>query len=460
MPAVRLFTDAAVVTIALVGASLAAGVQPSFWEAVFGVAAVGTMAARGAYARRMEDSLVVVLARHVLASAVIATMITVTGRALVENELTSARSLVVVFLVATAALATTRVLGTVADRQRYTRGTNTSRAVIVGSGEVAARAAHRLRRRPDIGLMPIGYLDDTRVRGTAPTHPDIRRLPMLGTTHDFADVIANHDIDALVITYLDGAGADTHLSAVVTEAHEQRITVFVVPRLFEVVNSRTRRHRLGTLPVDQLRPVDPRSRQFQLKYTIDRVIGALAIVVLAPAMLTIATAVKLSSPGPILYRQRRVGLDGEEFDILKFRSMREAPVASAAPPTWAPDSGLAPGGVEGEDRRTRVGRFLRSSNLDELPQLINIARGDMCIVGPRPERPEFVERFSREFKTYDARHRVKAGLTGWSQVHGFRGKTSIADRAEWDNYYIENWSFALDMAIVVRTIKTFFQDNE
>jgi exopolysaccharide biosynthesis polyprenyl glycosylphosphotransferase len=456
-----LAVDALVVIAAVFAAAFINNRTPSTWHVVFGVVAVGTMASRGAYARRVEDSLDVVLARHVLVSALIATMVTVTGRTLIENEITPSRNLVVIFVFATAALAVSRLALTMYDRRRYTAGTDISRAFVVGTGPDAQRAAHRLLRRPEIGLMPIGYIDDQHRRELVVPSDEGRELPVLGDVDAFDDLVRQHRIDALVVTYLTGVNAGYRLSELVARAHELRLTVFLIPRLPEVVNTRSRRHRVGTLPIDELRPVDPRSRLFQTKYVLDRVLGTAAVVVLAPVLLSLALAVKLSSPGPVLFRQRRVGLDGREFDILKFRSMREAPAQPlAAAPDWRPEAGLAPGGVEGVDRRTAIGKFLRTSNLDELPQLMNIAKGDMCLVGPRPERPEFVERFARELHMYDARHRVKSGLTGWAQVHGLRGQTSIAERAEWDNYYIENWSFALDLAIVVRTIKTFFQPND
>jgi lipopolysaccharide/colanic/teichoic acid biosynthesis glycosyltransferase len=150
----------------------------------------------------------------------------------------------------------------------------------------------------------------------------------------------------------------------------------------------------------------------------------------------------------VLYRQRRVGVDGRAFDILKFRSMREAPRGEFVPAGGA----AAPGGVEGVDRRTRVGRLLRNTSLDELPQLINVLRGEMSLVGPRPERPEFVQRFAHQVHRYEDRHGVRSGITGSAQVNGLRGQTSIADRVEWDNYYIRNWSLKLDMRILALTV--------
>jgi lipopolysaccharide/colanic/teichoic acid biosynthesis glycosyltransferase len=177
----------------------------------------------------------------------------------------------------------------------------------------------------------------------------------------------------------------------------------------------------------------------------------------APLFVVIALAVKLSGPGPVLYSQRRVGRDGREFDLLKFRSMRVEPSDVS---TFRPGADIAPGGVEGVDRRTTVGRFLRKTSLDELPQLLNVLRGDMSLVGPRPERPEFVLLFRERMPRYQDRLRVKAGITGWAQVHGLRGQTSLTDRIEWDNHYIENWSLLLDLKILVLTLLAIFKPQE
>ena len=176
---------------------------------------------------------------------------------------------------------------------------------------------------------------------------------------------------------------------------------------------------------------------------------AAILAVISPVFGFLMAAVKLSSPGSVFFRQPRVGRDGVEFDCLKFRSMRPPSVSDAQ---FVLHQGSAPGGVEGVDRRTWIGKIMRSSSLDELPQLINVLNGDMSLVGPRPERPEFVDVFNAQIRRYGERHRVKAGMTGWAQVHGLRGQTSIDDRAEWDNFYIENWSLWLDVQILVLTV--------
>jgi lipopolysaccharide/colanic/teichoic acid biosynthesis glycosyltransferase len=189
-------------------------------------------------------------------------------------------------------------------------------------------------------------------------------------------------------------------------------------------------------------------------------------VLLSPVILCAALAVRLSSPGPALFSQRRVGRDGKVFNFYKFRSMRVRPGDSdpdhedLTALDFLLGGDTAPGGVEGVDRRTGVGRFLRGTSLDELPQLFNVLKGEMSLVGPRPERPEFVELFRQDIVRYGDRHRVKSGITGWAQVHGLRGQTSLAERVEWDNYYIANWSLGLDLKILAMTFIALFRNAE
>lgn len=193
-----------------------------------------------------------------------------------------------------------------------------------------------------------------------------------------------------------------------------------------------------------------RDRHLRLKYALDHILALLALVVLLPVLLVVAVLVKATSRGPVLFRQQRIGENGRGFVMLKFRTMRQ--------PTkllrFEPVPGMAPGGIEGEDRCTVVGRVLRAASLDELPQLVNVLRGEMSMVGPRPERPQFVERFSRELPGYAERHRVRPGITGWAQVRGFRGPTSISGRLELDRAYIQSWSLWLDIWILLLTAAT------
>jgi len=223
---------------------------------------------------------------------------------------------------------------------------------------------------------------------------------------------------------------------------------------------------VGGLPLLSFSTVDPNGLQFAVKHAMDRVVAVTLLILLSPLLLLAALAVRLSSPGPVFFKQRRVGRDGKVFDFYKFRSMRVQP---GAPNPDEEDAGalafllagdIAPGGVEGVDRRTTVGRFLRRTSFDELPQLFNVLRGDMSLVGPRPERPEFVELFRQDIIRYGDRHRVKSGITGWAQVHGLRGQTSLAERVEWDNYYIAHWSVGLDLKILALTVLALFRNAE
>ena len=205
-------------------------------------------------------------------------------------------------------------------------------------------------------------------------------------------------------------------------------------------------------------------RGLAIKHASDRVVALALLIAFAPVFVAAAIAVRLSSRGPVFFRERRVGRDGKVFDFYKFRSMRVARGPADTGLNSALDFLLggdtAPGGVEGADRRTAVGRFLRGTSFDELPQLFNVLRGDMSLVGPRPERPEFVELFRQDIIRYGDRHRVKSGITGWAQVHGLRGQTSLAERVEWDNYYIAHWSLGLDLKILALTVVALFRNAE
>ena len=257
---------------------------------------------------------------------------------------------------------------------------------------------------------------------------------------------------------------DARVSRLIQQCQELGVEVSVIPRMFDTINSRAGYDTVGGLPLLSFSAVDPRGLQFAIKHALDRVLALVLLMVLWPVLLCAAIAVRVSSPGPALFMQRRVGRDGKVFDLYKFRSMYVEPEPEALDDVSALEFLLggdtAPGGVEGADRRTPVGRFLRRTSLDELPQLLNVLRGEMSLVGPRPERPEFVELFRQDIVRYGDRHRVKSGITGWAQVHGLRGQTSLAERVEWDNYYIANWSLGLDLKILVLTVIALFHDAE
>ena len=332
--------------------------------------------------------------------------------------------------------------------------------LIMGAGLVGSQVARRLENHPEYGLLPVGFLDDDP-RSMAEVGG--RDMPVLGTVEDLDETLQSTGVKHLIVAF--SSVADVRVSRLIQHCQELGIEVSVVPRMFDTINDRVRYDTVGGLPLMSFTSVNPHGLQFALKHACDRVAALTALVVFSPVMLSAALAVRLSSPGPVLFRQRRVGCDGKPFYLYKFRSMRvQAPPTEGGDEPTALDfllaGDMAPGGVEGEDRRTLVGRFLRRSSLDELPQLINVLRGEMSIIGPRPERPEFVALFSDDVTRYGDRLRVRAGITGWAQVHGLRGQTSLAERVELDNYYIVHWSLGLDLKILALTFVALFQRAE
>ncbi len=348
------------------------------------------------------------------------------------------------WLFATMYVGAGRILLSVSQRRARDRGLLGRRAVIVGAGKVGAHVARRLEEHPFYGLRPVGFLD-----ADPPPLIDVadRRAPVLGGPDDLERVVREVGIEHVILAF--SAEADQRLVPLVRRCDELGLEVSLVPRLYEAINERVALDHLGGMPLLALRAVDPKGWQFAIKHAFDWVAAGLLLVVLAPVLGAVAVGVRLSSPGPVLFRQRRVGRDGQVFDLRKFRSMR-LPDDDAGDFQLQP--GAAPGGVEGQDRRTRLGRFIRRTSLDELPQLLNVIRGEMSLIGPRPERPEFVNLFGGDIDRYSDRHRVKSGITGWAQVNGYRGQTSLADRVEWDNFYIENWSLWLDVKILLLTL--------
>jgi exopolysaccharide biosynthesis polyprenyl glycosylphosphotransferase len=333
--------------------------------------------------------------------------------------------------------------------------------LIMGAGVVGAQVARRLENHPEYGLAPVGFLDEDP-RSVAEVGG--REVPVLGTIDDLEEAVERTGVKYLIVAF--SSVADARVSRLIPRCQELGVDVAVVPRMFDLINDRVGYDTVGGLPLLSFTAVDPKGMQFAVKHALDRVLALLMLILLSPLIAMAALAVKLSSPGPMLFKQRRVGRDGRVFDFYKFRSMREPDRSEDAP---EPDSSaldfllagdVAPGGVEGEDRRTAVGRFLRGSSVDELPQLFNVLRGDMSLVGPRPERPEFVELFRNDIIRYGDRHRVKSGITGWAQVHGLRGQTSLAERVEWDNYYIAHWSLGLDLKILALTLVALFRNAE
>jgi exopolysaccharide biosynthesis polyprenyl glycosylphosphotransferase len=320
-------------------------------------------------------------------------------------------------------------------------GESAKPTLIVGAGRIGRLTAVRLLQHPQLGLAPVGFIDKEPL--DEPGLP----LPVLGASWDLERLTERHGIEHVVVTF--STAPSEVLLREVERCDELGVSVSLVPRLFERVTERLSIEHIGGLPLLSARRADPKGLHFAFKYALDRIVAAVLLLATLPLLLVLALGTLLSVGRPIFFRQPRFGRDGREFGMLKFRSMR-----AASGPVAVPDlpSDTAPGGVEGEDRRTRFGAFLRRTSLDELPQLLNVLKGEMSLIGPRPERPDFARLFERNVYRYGERHRVKSGITGWAQVHGLRGKTSLSDRVEWDNHYIENWSLWLDVKILLMTI--------
>jgi exopolysaccharide biosynthesis polyprenyl glycosylphosphotransferase len=314
------------------------------------------------------------------------------------------------------------------------RGRLQQRTLLLGAGTVAARLAGALDAHPEYGLHPQGLLDDDPLLA-----PDERPVPLLGTYGDLTRVLLEHTIDVVVVSF--GRVPEPSLVDMLRACDRMSCEIYFVPRLYELHAVTRDTEVLWGVPLVRLRRAPFRAGTWAVKRIGDVVLAALAVAVLAPVLGLCALLARWET-GSVLFRQTRIGLDGRPFILLKFCSMRPTgELESRTRWTIAEDGRLGP-----------VGKLLRRSSLDELPQLWNVLRGDMSLVGPRPERPFFVDEFTRQFPWYMARHRVPVGLTGWAQVHGLRGNTSIADRARFDNFYIENWSIWGDIKIMMRTV--------
>ncbi|MBL8928488.1 MAG: exopolysaccharide biosynthesis polyprenyl glycosylphosphotransferase [Kineosporiaceae bacterium] len=309
------------------------------------------------------------------------------------------------------------------------------RTLILGAGRVGAQVADVLLDHAEYGLHPIGFLDSDPWLG-----PKELPLPILGSTDALYHVLTDHDVNNVVVAF--GSMRESAMVDVIRTCDRLDTEIFIVPRLFELHHVNEDMESVWGLPLVRLRRAARRSRGWRVKRVFDIALSSMALLLLSPIMLLVALAVRLEGGPGIIFRQERVGVDGRRFQVMKFRSLK--PVDETESQTnW---------NIAHDDRLGPVGKFLRKSSIDELPQLINILKGEMSIVGPRPERPHFVDQFCEAYPRYVARHRVPSGLTGWAQVHGLRGDTSIADRARFDNYYIENWSLWLDVKIILRTV--------
>ena len=315
------------------------------------------------------------------------------------------------------------------------RGHGVQRVLVIGAGAEGREVGGRLLEDPSRRYELVGFVDDFESRVTIGE----RECPVLGASAVLADAIAEHEIDKVVVAIPSLSHED--LLSILAEVEASYADVWLLPDLFQLMVSPVIEGGVRGLPLIAVNEVRLQGMSRFSKRTLDLVVASIVLVAASVPMLLIALLIKLDSKGPAFYVQTRVGRDGRPFPIVKFRTMISG--ADEYGQTWT---------VANDPRQTRVGRVLRRYWIDELPQLLNVIRGDMSLVGPRPEQPDYVARFRGEFSRYMVRHRERAGVTGWAQVNGMRGDSSIADRTRYDLYYVENWSVLFDLRILLRTL--------
>ena len=316
------------------------------------------------------------------------------------------------------------------------KGYNLRHILIAGAGNLGVELAQRANIYRELGLNVIGYVDDDPKK----FGKIFEGSPVLGTIDHIQQIIQEKGIQQLFITL--PMTAHHRMLDILASVDQECVDVKFIPDLMQYMSLRSSVEDLDGIPIVSLRETPIQGWNSVFKRGFDIAFSLIFLTLSAPVMALLALLVKLSSPGPILYKQKRMSLDGHVFYMYKFRSMRvNAERKSGA--VWA---------KKRDSRRTRLGTFMRCTSLDELPQFFNVLKGDMSLVGPRPERPPFVQTFREKIPKYMLRHRVKSGITGWAQINGWRGNTSIEKRIEYDLYYIQNWSMSFDLKILIMTI--------
>ena len=321
---------------------------------------------------------------------------------------------------------------------RYMRrkGYNLRYALIVGTGVLAEDVLKRIESHPDLGVKVVGFISSNEYSSAKP----FKGIPVAGIYKDIRGIIKEKGIDQIIIAL--PAGEHNITVEILKDIGDEMVDIKVVPDLYEFMSLRGGVEEFDGLPIISLQDTPLYGWNIVIKRATDIIVSIIALIIILPLMVLIAALIKLASPGPVFYKQERMGIGGDTFQMLKFRTMR-TDAEKATGPVWA---------EKDDPRRTKLGSFLRKTSLDELPQFINVLKGDMSIVGPRPERPVFIEDFRKKIPKYMLRHKMKAGITGWAQVNGWRGNTSLERRIECDLFYIENWSLLLDIKIMWLTI--------
>lgn len=311
--------------------------------------------------------------------------------------------------------------------------------LIVGTGKIARDIAKKINASPELGYNIVGVV----VNGKTKTRGNLVGIPIIGTYEDLPTLIDHQNVEQIIIALPDAQRAE--LVDLITLCQRGQVDIKIYPDMFAYMAGDLNVDDLGGTPLITVRDIALRGWRLSLKRGLDVIGSMCGLIFLSPFMLMTALMIRLESKGSVFYTQERMGLDGRPFHMVKFRTMRAD--AEADGPGWT---------VKDDPRVTRLGRWMRKTNWDEIPQLINVAVGEMSLVGPRPERPVYVLEFRSQIPRYMERHREKAGMTGWAQVNGLRGDTSISERTQYDLWYVENWSLWLDIKIIIRTMWNMF----
>jgi exopolysaccharide biosynthesis polyprenyl glycosylphosphotransferase len=392
----------------------------------------------GLYTSRLSMSVLDDLPR-LAGGSVVAVTVSVTA-AVIHGEGHADYGLLARATLLTLGIVLVRAAGYALMRHLRRLGLTSRRAVIIGADQVGLTLAHRLQDRPEHGLRVVGFVDSAPPLTGLPLS-----APLLGGQDFLAQILRRHKAQVAILAFVHEREAN--LAAQLRNCAGSGVELFFVPRFLQVHGHNHRVDMVWGIPLARIRQSPFHSLGWPLKRVFDVAIASIAMIIVAPLMLLVALAVRLEIGPGILFRQVRVGRDGHPFTCYKFCSLKPAS-ENESRERW---------NVTSDDRIGRVGRFIRAWSIDELPQLLNVLRGDMSIVGPRPERPYFVSKFADEYPGYHDRHRVPVGLTGFAAVNGLRGDTSIAERVEFDNLYIETWSLWLDVKIVLRTFAAVFR---
>ncbi len=331
------------------------------------------------------------------------------------------------------------ILSVYLTRMGMKKGIGITPVLIVGTGPVAGILARRIKEHPQYGFRLEGFLTEN----AGEVGQSIEGHPVLGLVNELHNWAKSKGISEVMLARPDLK--TNHLVDFLLDCEKELITVHVVPDLLEIMSTEISVNEVGGVPLFGLKESPMHGMNLLIKRAFDIAFSVIILILISPILLIIAIVIKLDSKGPVIYAQERVGADGRQFIIYKFRSMRVD--AEKDGPVWAKSN---------DPRCTKIGALLRRHNLDELPQFFNVVRGDMSLVGPRPERPYYVEKFKNGIPRYMARHRVKSGITGWAQVNGLRGDSSIEERVKYDLFYIENWNLLFDIKILIMTLFTFF----